>query len=342
MKLRILSLIIAVTTIMACKKDEVSSPSPIDISVKTLTVSGITDTTAVVSAEVKTGESGTVLMKGICWSMNPDPVVSGSKSENGNGGGTFSDVMNDLEPGTTYYVRAYATTATKTYYGNTLSFSTTFSGAGTVRFVFENYVDAEPLQLGLLQYINEAGNTYSVDMLKYYVSNMKYEQNGQTIFSAPNYELINQSVPASASFDVLVPSGQYDSFRFLLGVDSVRNVSGAQTGALDPIYGMFWDWNTGYIYFKHEGSFIEASGDTLPLVYHYGALPALKEHSFNQNLNIVAGQLITVTVRFNLNKLYRAPNVIDFTNNNIHSGGNNFITTLRENFQDALTVISVQ
>jgi hypothetical protein len=42
--------------------------------------------------------------------------------------------------------------------------------------------------------------------------------------------------------------------RFLLGVDSARNVSGIQTGALDPARGMFWTWNSGYVMAKIEGS----------------------------------------------------------------------------------------
>jgi hypothetical protein len=35
------------------------------------------------------------------------------------------------------------------------------------------------------------------------------------------------------------------AIKFLLGVDSLKNVSGIQTGALDPAKGMFWTWNTG-------------------------------------------------------------------------------------------------
>ena len=40
----------------------------------------------------------------------------------------------------------------------------------------------------------------------------------------------------------------------MVGVDSTRNVSGAQTGALDPANGMFWSWTAGYIYLKLEGN----------------------------------------------------------------------------------------
>jgi len=39
--------------------------------------------------------------------------------------------------------------------------------------------------------------------------------------------------------------------------------------------------------------------------------------------------------------LYRSPNVVDFNGNNIHSGGANWVTTIRENFQDAFQIMSI-
>ena len=51
-----------------------------------------------------------------------------------------------------------------------------------------------------------------------------------------------------------MPAGNYNSLSFLLGVDSMHNVSGAQTGALDPANDMFWTWNSGYVMAKMEGA----------------------------------------------------------------------------------------
>ncbi len=38
-----------------------------------------------------------------------------------------------------------------------------------------------------------------------------------------------------------------------LGVDKKYNMSGANSGDLDPVNGMFWSWQSGYINFKIEG-----------------------------------------------------------------------------------------
>lgn len=211
---------------------------------------------------------------------------------------------------------------------------------GAVLFVFENYVDSTPLMMDTVQYVNDAGNLYSVSLLKYYVSNFCFSTNDNFEFNAGNYNLINEEISNSKSFAINVPYGNYSNLKFFLGVDSVKNISGAQAGALDPVNGMFWDWNSGYIYFKHEGAFID-NGSPEPLSYHFGTLEALNLHSFSVNLNVGETPRI-VKIRFNLNKLYRSPNVVDFHNNNINSGGTKFIKTLRENFDGAFEIISIQ
>ena len=64
--------------------------------------------------------------------------------------------------------------------------------------------------------------------------------------------------------------GSFNQLSFIIGVDSLHNVSGAQTGALDPINGMFWTWNTGYIFAKFEGKSPFSTALNQSVVYHIG------------------------------------------------------------------------
>ena len=50
-----------------------------------------------------------------------------------------------------------------------------------------------------------------------------------------------------------IPNGEYTKVNYTIGVDAARNTEGAQDGALDLVNGMFWSWNTGYIFMKMEG-----------------------------------------------------------------------------------------
>ncbi len=212
---------------------------------------------------------------------------------------------------------------------------------GTVYFVFENVIDGQPVQPGGLNYTNDAGNVYSVDLLKYYISNLLFLKDNNDVFAAPNYELIDEGQSGPHIFAVTLPQGRYVKLRFFMGVDSLRNVSGAQSGALDPVNGMFWDWNTGYVYFKHEGEFLDSHGDLQPLTYHYGAIEALVTKQSDIDLTVGdAPRIIKIT--FNLNALYRSPNVVDFNGNNIHSGDPIWVQTLRANFPGAFEVTVVQ
>jgi hypothetical protein len=66
-----------------------------------------------------------VTSRGVCWSnTNSTPTTANSKTIDGSGIGTFTSSLTSLSPGTTYYVRAYATNGVGTAYGATRTFTT--------------------------------------------------------------------------------------------------------------------------------------------------------------------------------------------------------------------------
>jgi hypothetical protein len=189
---------------------------------------------------------------------------------------------------------------------------------------------------------NAAGEAYNAYMLKYYISHMKLvNENGERV-ELYAHELIDQAVPSSLELgDVIIPDGHYTSLEFNLGVDSLHNHSGDQAGDLDPMYGMIWTWNTGYIFFKHEGYFTSStSGTEQPLIYHYGTDRALVPISLPIELHADRSASV-INLQFDLNKLYSNPNTIAFTGNNNHQSISNsdipWINTLRANFPNAFS-----
>jgi len=71
-----------------------------------------------------------ITAKGVVWGTSPNPTTAGSKTTDGTGLGGFSSTIPGLVPGTTYYVRAYATNNLGTGYGNQVNFVFTPSPAG--------------------------------------------------------------------------------------------------------------------------------------------------------------------------------------------------------------------
>ncbi len=90
----------------------------------TVTASSITGVSASSGGQITDDGGATITSRGVCWSMTPNPTLSNSFTSDGIGLGTFNSVINSLQNGTTYYVRAYATTSVGTAYGNEIVFTT--------------------------------------------------------------------------------------------------------------------------------------------------------------------------------------------------------------------------
>ena len=91
------------------------------------------------------------------------------------------------------------------------------------------------------------GTEYELSHWKYYITSPSFTHS----YNANNVFLIDAF--GNDSLVIHLPNGKYKDLSFYIGVDSLYNVSGAQDGALDPLNGMFWTWNTGYINYKFEG-----------------------------------------------------------------------------------------
>jgi hypothetical protein len=66
----------------------------------------------------------TLTASGVCWATTQNPTTTNSKTTDGIVTGTFTSNITDLQPNTTYYVRAYATNSAGTTYGNQINFRT--------------------------------------------------------------------------------------------------------------------------------------------------------------------------------------------------------------------------
>jgi hypothetical protein len=123
-----------------------------------------------------------------------------------------------------------------------------------------------------IQYTNNNGEKFKISTFKFYVSLIEAVNSSGNLRVAEkeSYHLVDLADPNSQQFTVSLKNGIYDKLNFIIGVDSVRNVSGAQTGALDPVNGMFWTWNTGYIFAKLEGKSPSSAAPFQMFTYHIG------------------------------------------------------------------------
>lgn len=125
-----------------------------------------------------------------------------------------------------------------------------------------NWADENsPLVLGQDYLHPETNETLNFQTCNYYLSNFQFRKLDGSWWSHPfSYNLVRVTENNDYTFVLPnLPFGTYDAVRFLIGVDSARNVSGAQSGDLAPSNAMFWSWSTGYIMIKLEGNSPQAN-----------------------------------------------------------------------------------
>jgi hypothetical protein len=96
------------------------------VQVSTQAATGITTTGATANGTIVDKGDPTPTQHGFCWNTTGTPTTADSKSELGAiaTNSTFTSNLTGLTIGETYYVRAYATNVTGTYYGDEITFTT--------------------------------------------------------------------------------------------------------------------------------------------------------------------------------------------------------------------------
>lgn len=156
-------------------------------------------------------------------------------------------------------------------------------------------------------------DTLNFKMFKYYISNIAFRSEDDKWTAIPEtYYLIDLEDINSQTITIKdVPQGHYKAIRFTHGVDSTRNVSGAQTGALSPSMGMFWSWNSGYIMLKAEGTSPQSpSGE---FKFHLGGFTGpnniitVREFGFNgEVMHLHGGKQKTINFSVNPARLWHS------------------------------------
>lgn len=198
--------------------------------------------------------------------------------------------------------------------------TTTTDGVGKVKLEFSNVVDTSALSLGNQWYINPNGDSFKVNIFNYYISNVRLNGSKGTYTENESYHLLKEDLKSSMSFDLSnVPYDTYSSITLMIGVDSARNVSGAQTGALDPANDMFWSWSTGYIMVKFEGVAPKSTNVDNLTIFHIGghAGPWAGQRTVTLNfptpIKVEKDAFNHVHIDANVNGLFKSPNEIDFS-----------------------------
>jgi hypothetical protein len=215
---------------------------------------------------------------------------------------------------------------------------------GSLKIQFDHLVGTTPLVLNQ-NYVNPKLDTFKVTKLKYYISNIVITKNDNSTFvESESYHLVDMSNTASTVLTLTnVPIASYKSISFMLGVDSARSASGAQTGDLAQSNGMYWMWASGYIMFKLEGTSPQSGASNKSLVYHIGGYSGVNKTQRNFNLNfgsptanVTAGTTPLVHLAVDINEFFKNPLLIDVATQYFQMATNANAKMYADNFADMI------
>jgi hypothetical protein len=224
-------------------------------------------------------------------------------------------------------------------------------GSANLNIRFKAMVDADELIPGTT-YKNAFGEDYSVKTFKFYVHGIELsnsQTNNVVRFDKNDHYLIN-AIDSSASFITLnVPPSTYDGISFIMGVDSIRNTSGAQTGPLDPAKGMFWTWSTGYIMAKLEGNSPAAQTPNNVIEYHIGGFKGAESVIRRVLLNFPSGQQVDlkkgsqsmITISANINRWFNHTSAIRISDKPVSMSPGSLATQIADNYATMFTVVEI-
>lgn len=222
---------------------------------------------------------------------------------------------------------------------------TEFSGIrltsnGNVNINFSEMFGNTPLKLAPDSFNTASGDTVKITDLKYYVSHVTFTRADGSQFNTQNHKLIDFGNVNNA---IVLPlaAGNYTKVSFLLGVDSLNNHSGMQEGDLDPSYGLFWGWNTGYIFYRIKGRYGAAQS---AYAYDIGGVANLLKIEVDLSGVKVEKNNPTILLKHDVSKFFNAPNAVTLRNvsSQIHTANDPLIPTFTANMKGMFSLISVQ
>lgn len=143
----------------------------------------------------------------------------------------------------------------------------------TVSLNFNSLVNNKDiLELEKPYYFKSIHDSLQVDVLKFYISDVKFIMDETIIASVhKKHFLINfENVLSKRIKTQISDTLKFNKIRFNIGIDSITNVSGVYGQDLDPTNGMYWTWNSGYINCKLEGSSNKFKTRKNRYVFHLG------------------------------------------------------------------------
>jgi hypothetical protein len=137
-------------------------------------------------------------------------------------------------------------------------------------------------------YITSLGDSIQISKLRFYLTDFElFSTQDKCLPILESNHLIDAFDTQTLRFEL--PTDQKHNFSqitYKIGVDEKWHNTGAQSGDLDPIHGMYWAWQSGYINFKIEGESPSCPTRKNKFTFHIGGYKSPHSTTRNHTLDL--------------------------------------------------------
>lgn len=238
--------------------------------------------------------------------------------------------------------------------------SDTPQNVGSIKLQFDNRIGGSQLSMNDTWYTNANGDSMKFTTVKYFVSNFIFTRDDDSLIVIPKdscYFLISEAVDSTQKVIIRnVPYGNYKKVSFIIGVDSAKSCSPIteRTGSLSTAggmtAGMYWQWNSGYIFVKVEGVSPQSTNIDKSFKYHIGLFGGYLTPTINNikkvALDVPSGGTINVLNKTTIPTVHMNVDIMQVfngdTNININANSEIMVSTLSafvaNNYKNMFTI----
>ncbi len=213
----------------------------------------------------------------------------------------------------------------------------------TINHVWAN----NPFVFDTQNYITPGLDSVYFKRIAYLLSGFKLKNsNGIWVDVPDGYAYVDPTKSITTFAFTGIPAGQYDSLKFMIGLDSVPNFGDPNQWpsghALEPVTdNLHWSWAQGYVFYAMEGYYFMPDQKLFSL--HMAFLENRVHYAFPAEINI--GKTKNITLQFDVREVFQNPHqyVIGEDGSFTHSFDDNGLANLlRDNLATAFTVSSIK
>lgn len=167
-----------------------------------------------------------------------------------------------------------------------------------VRIQFQPTWMGEEWKPGIKNAHFNSKDTIILETLRFYISDIVPNQESIAFsHTQKKHYLMDAEQPDGLSIILEnVNSNSLDFLEFTFGIDSITQIKGPMGNDLDPIHGMYWTWQTGFIHLKMEGTFSGCSSRKKKFQYHIGGFENPWNTILKKKFSIPKSNLIKIEI----------------------------------------------